>query len=195
MESFDMRLRSLLLTGATALVAMTSLAWQTPATALDGEFAPGGLLLAQAAPAAPPAPGAGPDRPDRHMRHMRGMRDFSPKAMCEDKIARRIGDRAYLKARLDLKAEQMALWTTFEKAADEASAKEKARCASLPAEMTERPSFIDGLSMREAWLKARLATIEAVKPSLTAFYASLTTEQKALFDRSAAGHRHHHRRH
>ena len=37
--------------------------------------------------------------------------------------------------------------------------------------------------MEEDLLKARLATLEAVKPSLTALYNVLTAEQKAVFDR------------
>ena len=41
-----------------------------------------------------------------------------------------IGARAYLKAKLDLKPDQMPAWDAFQKAADEASAKEKATCAA-----------------------------------------------------------------
>jgi hypothetical protein len=48
-------------------------------------------------------------------------------------------------------------------------------------------------------MKARLAALEATKPSLQALYASLTPEQKAIFDKPSRGmggmgggmHRHH----
>ena len=61
--------------------------------------------------------------------------------MCLDRIARRVGNRAYLKARLDLKPEQMTAWNAFAKAADDADVKDKARCNALPAEMKERPKL------------------------------------------------------
>ena len=108
---------------------------------------------------------------------------FSPKDMCTEQVARRIGNRAYLKARLDLKPEQMTLWNNFEKAADEASARDKARCAALPAEVKTSPTYMERMTMREDMMKARLAALEAVKPSLQALYAALTPEQKAIFDK------------
>src|SRR5215472_10240653 len=115
-----MSIRPVFLAVPAALVAATGLAWLTPATAFDGGF-DGAPRLAQAAPPAaqPPAAGGGADR------RAERMRDFSPKAMCEEHIARRVGNRAYLKERLDLKPEQITAWDAFQKAADEASTKEK----------------------------------------------------------------------
>jgi hypothetical protein len=170
----------------TALVAAAGLAWLTSATAFDGGFE-GAPQIAQAAPPAaqPPAAGGGADR------RAERMRTFSPKAMCEEHIARRIGNRAYLKSRLDLKSEQVTAWNTFEKAADDASAKEKTRCASLPTEMKTPPNFADRFNRREEMIKTRLESLEAVKPSLMALYAMLTPEQKAILDRPMMGGHHH----
>jgi hypothetical protein len=160
-----MSIRPLLLAMPTAFVLAAGLAFAAPASALDGDF--GDLLeLAQAPPAAAPA-----------------ARTFSPRNMCLDQVARRIGNRAYLKARLELKPDQMTAWNAFEKASDEASAKANARCAALPAEMKERPSYVDRLSMEEDAMKARVASIEAVKPMLVALYGVLSPEQKAILDR------------
>ncbi|HTE81303.1 MAG TPA: Spy/CpxP family protein refolding chaperone [Reyranella sp.] len=192
-----MRVRRLFLAVPTALVAAAGFAWLTSAAASNGGFneAP---QIAQAAPptATPPAvgggtaPAGGPERM---------MREFSPKAFCEDRIARRIGNRAYLKARLDLKADQVPAWDAFQKAADEASAKEKAKCASLPAEMKTPPSFPDRLGRQEEMMKSRLDSIQAVKPTLMALYDKLSPEQKAAFDRPMMGPHHgspgRHRRH
>ena len=192
-----MRVRRLFLAVPTALVAAAGFAWLTSAAASNGGFneAP---QIAQAAPptATPPAvgggtaPAGGPERM---------MREFSPKAFCEDRIARRIGNRAYLKARLDLKADQVPAWDAFQKAADEASAKEKAKCASLPAEMKTPPSFPDRLGRQEEMMKSRLESIQAVKPTLMALYDKLSPEQKAAFDRPMMGPHHggpgRHRRH
>lgn len=177
-----MSFRPLLLGASAAVVLAAGLAFAGPALALDTD---GSMQLAQATPPAPHAhgaPGATPGAPGAD-RMMRGERNVSPRAMCQDMVARRIGDRAYIKARLDLKPEQMAAWNAFEKAADEASSKSMARCATLPTEMKERPDYLHRLTMEEEAMKARIATIEAVKPSLTALYNILTADQKAVFDR------------
>jgi hypothetical protein len=182
-----MSIRPVYLAVPTALVAAVGLAWLNSASAFDGGF-DGAPQIAQAAPPAaqPPAADGGADRDaDR-------MRTFSPKAMCERHVARRIGNRAYIKARLDLKSEQLPAWNAFEKAADEASAKEKAKCASLPTEMKTPPDFTTRFNRREEMLKARLDSLETVKSSLMALYAALTPDQKAVLDRPMGGHHHHH---
>lgn len=165
---------------STALVAAGGFAWLTSASAFDGGFE-SGPQIAQAAPPPPPSPpGAGPAAPMAAPK-------FNPRDMCLNRVAHRAGNRAYLKARLDLKPEQTSAWNAFEKAADEAGAKDKARCAALPTEVTTPPKFTERMTMREAWMKARLESFEAVKPSLTALYATLTPEQQALFDRPMMG--------
>ena len=148
------------------LAAAAGFALASPALALDRDRDFDMIELAQAAP---PVAATGPT--------------FSPKSMCQDMLARRIGNRAYIKARLELKPEQMTAWNAFEKASDEANTKSGARCAALPAELKERPNYVDRLSMEEDAMKARVASIEAVKPTLTALYAVLTPEQKAILDR------------
>ena len=160
-----MNFRPLLLAVPAAFALAAGLALASPALAFDG----GMDDLLELAQAAPPATGSG--------------RTFSPQAMCQDQVARRIGNRAYLKARLELKPEQMTAWNAFEKASDEASAKATARCATLPAELKERPNYVDRLSMEESAMKARVASIEAVKPTLVALYAVLSPEQKLVLDK------------
>lgn len=177
-----MSFRPLLL--PSALVLAAGFAFATPASAFDLFADEDGIELAQAPPPAP-AP-AGP-RAERAKAGERAERNFSPKAACIDMVARRIGDRAYVKAKLELKPEQMTAWNAFEKAADEASAKSMARCQTLPTEMKERPGYLERLTMEEDLMKARIATIEAVKPSLTALVAVLTADQKAVLDRPRMG--------
>jgi hypothetical protein len=167
-----MSFRSLLLASA-ALIAGAALAM--PASAAVGTVLDDDLLeLAQATPPAPPA--AGPERRDR-------MANFNPKAFCLDRVARRAGNRTYLKIKLDLKPEQMTAWDAFAKASDAADVKDTARCNALPSEMKERPNYVDRLGMEEAYMKARVERIEAVKPSLTALYNTLSPEQKTALDR------------
>ncbi|GEP55957.1 Spy/CpxP family protein refolding chaperone [Reyranella soli] len=165
--------RPLLLAAPVALMAGLVLAM--PASAAVGSVLDDDLLeLAQATPPAPPA--AGPERRDR-------MASFNPKAFCLDRVARRAGNRTYLKIKLDLKADQVSAWDAFAKASDDADVKDTARCNALPSEMKERPNYVDRLSMEEAYMKARVERIEAVKPSLTALYNTLSPEQKASLDR------------
>ena len=165
--------RPLLLAAPVALMAGLVLAM--PVSAAVGSVLDDDLLeLAQATPPAPPA--AGPERRDR-------MANFNPKAFCLDRVARRAGNRTYLKIKLDLKADQTAAWDAFAKASDAADVKDTARCNALPSEMKERPNYVDRLGMEEAYMKARVERIEAVKPSLTALYNTLSPEQKASLDR------------
>ncbi|TAJ27574.1 MAG: hypothetical protein EPO67_17175 [Reyranella sp.] len=163
-----MSVRPLLLGASTAFVLAAGLAFNSPARAAETDLDD----LLELAQATPPAPPAATER-----------RSFSPRAFCEDRVARRIGNRAYIKAKLDLKPEQMTAWNAFEKASDDASTKTKAYCATLPTEMKARPDYVERLTMEEGAMKARLASIETVKPSLTALFAALTPEQKASLDR------------
>ena len=144
-------------TAVFSLVAAAGLAWMSPASALDsGSDDP--LELAQATPPAGPPPAAG--GPDRRARAA-----VNPKTFCLDQIARRAGNRTYIKTRLELKPEQMTAWNAFAKASDDADVKDTARCNTLPTEMKERPNYVDRLTMEENVMKARVERIEAVKPT------------------------------
>ena len=186
-----MRVRSLIAL-PVAVATLAGLAWLPSASAFDNGFDADDVLMAQAAPPGPP-PAAGNDRM-RGPGAGPGPRNFSPKAMCQESVARRIGMRAYLKAKLDLKAEQMAAWAAYEKAADEVSAKSKARCVAMPEKVETPPNFTERMTMREDMMKARLESLQTTKPALQALYATLTPEQKVVFDRPMmGGHGGHHR--
>ena len=183
-----MRVRPLFLAVPTALVAAAGLAWLTSATASNGGF-DGAPQIAQATPPAATPPAAG--GPDRGPGPERMMRKFSPKAFCEERIARKVGARAYLKEKLALTSDQMSAWDAFQKAADATSAKDKAKCASLPTEMPKTmPTFADRMNRREEMMKSRLESIEAVKPTLLALYDKLTPDQKTVLDRPMMGPHH-----
>lgn len=179
-----------LLALSTALVTAAGLALASmPASAADGG-SDDLLELAQSTPPTNPPPGtAGRD----HREH----RAMNPKAFCLDKVARRVGNRAYIKLRLDLKADQMTAWNAFAKASDDADVKDVARCSALPTEMKERPSYVERLTMEETVMKARIERIDAVKPSLQVLYETLSPEQKAVLDSprpmGGRGGMHHHR--
>lgn len=182
-----MRVRALIAL-PVAVATLASLAWLPTASAFDNGFdADDEILMAQTAPPGPP-PATNNDRTRGP-----GPRNFSPKAMCQESVARRIGMRAYMKAKLDLKAEQMAAWNAYEKAADEVSAKSKARCTAMPEKVETPPNFTERMTQREDMMKARLESLQATKPALQALYATLTAEQKVVFDRPMGGRGGHHR--
>lgn len=191
-----MSFRSPFLALSTALVTAAGLALASiPASAADGG-SDDLLELAQSTPPTNPPPGqsglGNPGGPD-HREH----RAMNPKAFCLDKVARRAGNRAYIKLRLDLKADQMTAWNAFAKASDDADVKDVARCNALPTEKKERPSYVERLTMEETVMKARIERIDAVKPSLQALYDTLSPEQKAVLDSprpmGGRGGMHHHR--
>lgn len=170
-----MSFRSPLLALSTALVTAAGLAWASlPASAADGG-SDDLLELAQTTPPTNPPPGTG--GPDQ-----REQRAMNPRAFCLDQIARRAGNRAYIRLRLDLKADQMASWNAFAKASDDADVKDVARCNALPTELKEKPNYVERLTMEENFMKARIERIDAVKPSLQALYNTLSPEQKAVLD-------------
>jgi len=175
-----MSLRPLLIAAPAVLAA--GLFFGAPSFALDAGLDDDLLELAQATPPAPPA-GPGADR----------RAAFNPKAFCLDRVARRAGNRTYLKIKLDLKPEQMTAWDAFAKASDEADVKDTARCNALPTDMKERPNYVQQLTLEETYMKARVERIEAVKPSLVALYDTLSPEQKAVLDRPRPMMMGHHR--
>ena len=164
------------LLASSALVLAAGLALAGPAAALDSLPGDDLLELAQASPATPPT-----STPERRMRAM------NPQRICLDHLARRIGNRTYLKVKLELKPEQMTAWEAFAKAAEGADAKETARCKALPSELKDRPTMPERMTMQESAMKARLERIEAVKPSMTALYNVLSAEQKTVLDGPMSG--------
>ena len=173
-----MTARSLFVAVPALVLAGTGLAWLTSAVAIDRDLASPAVELAQATPPAVPPAAGGTDQ-------ARPRRPFSPRAACIEHVARVVGHRAALKVRLELQPEQLSKWQAYEKVADEVTAKDLARCATLPTEMKDRPKFTERLNRREEMVKNRLASLEAVKPSLMGLYELLTPEQKAVFDRPA----------
>lgn len=90
-----------------------------------------------------------------------------------------------LSHRLDLSTEQQALLDTLKTdalaAAEVFSAATEGLRPSAPVEgqAPERPDFAQALDTRIAFDSARLAALESIQPAATAFFDSLSDEQKA----------------
>lgn len=108
---------------------------------------------------------------------------------CTDIYARKAGEMAFLEAKLSLNASQQPLFDHWKQASlDLAKAHESDCSAQERHKPGERPSVLDDMNREEAMLKRRLADIDAEKPSLTAFYDSLSAQQKQEFGRAAMHH-------
>jgi hypothetical protein len=126
-------------------------------------------------------------KPDRD--RGRDMADFSAMhaAFCKDGYAREVGRLAYLEVRLSLSAPQQPLFAAWRDAVLEQAQSRANECASAPAPDRSNENLMTREEKMETRLKARLASLEAQKPSLAALYQSLTDEQKKMLDH--AGHR------
>jgi LTXXQ motif family protein len=194
-KAFPMRkallpmIASLALCGAAtgALIATNARAEQSgrkplmlALTAQDG--APGG-------DAAGPAPGMAPP-----MMRDRGARRAQ---FCKDIYARKVGELAFMEAKLSLTGSEQPLFDRWKQVSLDLAKQRQGDCASREGQTPgQRPNVVDRLNTEEAMLKKRLANIDAEKPSLSAFYSSLTPEQKQEFTRTAMhpmeGHMHMH---
>jgi Spy/CpxP family protein refolding chaperone len=137
---------------------------------------------------APPPEGGQPSMPGDAMRDM-GVRRGQ---MCHDMYAGKVGELAFLEAKLSLDAKQAPLFdrwkqTTLDIAKQhegECTGKRPRRAAGLRG---QRPSVVDRLTQEEDMLKKRVAYIEAERPALAALYNALTPQQKEEFGRGGMG--------
>lgn len=117
------------------------------------------------------------------------MADGARVQFCKDLYARKVGEMAFLEAKLSLNATQQPLFDRWKQASLDVAKRNEGDCNSRePHKAGERPNVLDGLNREETMLKKRLDEIDAEKPSLTAFYDSLSTQQKQEFGRAAMHH-------
>jgi hypothetical protein len=124
--------------------------------------------------AAPPAEG-GPQS---------GMRDGTARReqICRDLYAGKVGELAFLEAKLSLDARQAPLFARWKQASLDIAKQHEADCAGKTARPAglrgQRPTVVDRLALEEELLKRRLADIQAERPALAALYGALTPVQK-----------------
>lgn len=133
---------------------------------------------------AAPSPEGGPGR---------GMMRDDPARraqFCKDMYARKVGELAFLEAKLTLTPNQEALFDHWKQASLDIANQHEGECSNHEQHKPgERHSVVDRLNREETMLKRRLADLDAEKPSLTAFYDSMTPAQKQEFGRAAIHHR------
>jgi LTXXQ motif family protein len=99
--------------------------------------------------------------------------------MCQTMYAHKVGELAFLEAKLSLTAAQEPLFARWKQTSLDIAKRHETNCASRDRrEPGRRHDMMTRLDMQETMLKRRLADIDAERPSLGALYAALNPEQK-----------------
>ncbi len=142
----------------------------------------GAAALAQSSPPAGAPPAGAPP----HHHHQ-----MSRAEMCTVHQAHIAGHMAFLEVRLNLTAEQKALWTKWREALAPGMEKAHAMCMERAAKPEAPRSIVERAAEAQQMLAARAASLAAAQPALTAFYNALKPEQKAILDRPMGRWGHH----
>jgi LTXXQ motif family protein len=137
------------------------------------------VMIAQAGPSDASRAEAGP--PDMQD----GMRENGAHRaeMCKEMYAHKVGELAFLEAKLSLSAGQVPLFARWKEASLDIAKRRETDCTAHDrrADHGRHSDVVDRLTREEDMLKKRLADIQAERPALAAFYESLTPAQKEEF--------------
>jgi hypothetical protein len=146
-----------------------------------------GLAMAQA-----------PDAQQHPDQHHRPDPVAMHKSMCEDHLAHTAAKLAYVESKLSLTDAQKPLFAKWRQAVLDSATKQKTACLAEPAPRWEpgkpeaRPTVIEREQREETMLQARLQMLQSTRPTLQAFYDSLTDAQKESFNHMHEEHMHGH---
>ncbi|HEY2032994.1 MAG TPA: Spy/CpxP family protein refolding chaperone [Rhizomicrobium sp.] len=112
------------------------------------------------------------------------------KQVCTDHFARDAGRVAYIEAKLSLTDSQRPLFDNWKQTVLDSAKSRESECLARrpPAAGDNGPSVLVRQARMAQRLQRRFAELTTEQPSLSALYASLSPEQKQVFDRPAGGH-------
>lgn len=110
------------------------------------------------------------------------------KEMCVDRYAHRVGEMAYLEAKLSLTDTQHPLFDAWKNTVLSNAKAEEGACASQTPDFSHPPTILDRQAMMHQMLQTRLAALDAEGPALQSFYQSLSPEQKMALDSGPMEH-------
>jgi hypothetical protein len=189
---------SLALCGAAtgALIATNARADQSPKKPVMVAMVttPGLGMTAAPGPEGGPPPGAMMDAPG-DLAGMGGPMDGKMgerfKAhmaqMCKDMYAHKVGELAFLEAKLTLTPAQTSAFSRWKQVSLEIAQRRSGQCNTRIAKIGEkaadrkagmRPSVIDQMAREEDRLKSELADLQAERPAIEALYNALTPDQR-----------------
>jgi hypothetical protein len=104
--------------------------------------------------------------------------------ICKDLYARKVGELAFLEAKLSLNANQAPLFARWKQVSLDVAKQREGDCA-VPKHRSEARdhhlTVVDRLALEEDLLKKRLSDIQAERPALTALYGTLSPAQREEF--------------
>ena len=108
--------------------------------------------------------------------------------LCRDLYAGKVGELAFLEAKLSLDAKQAPLFARWKQTSLDIAKQHESECAGRPPRRSadlrgQRPSVVDRMAMEEDLLKKRLSDIQTERPALAALYGALSPVQKEEFSR------------
>jgi len=113
--------------------------------------------------------------------------------MCKGLYAREAGKLAYLQADLSITDAQRGAFDQWKSVVLSSAKAHSDACLAHTADgRHEHHDALERNAQMEKHLEAKLAELKAERPALESLYASLTPDQKALFDRAAGHHHGHH---
>ena len=150
---------------------------------IGGDAAPAArkpVMIAQFAPGdAGGARAEGPPGPPPEMRDGMMDRGMRRGQMCQDMYAHKVGELAFLEAKLSLTPAQEPLFARWKQTSLQVAKSHETDCAARERrEPGQHRDVMARLDREETMLKRRLADLDAERPSLGALYAALTPEQK-----------------
>jgi len=144
------------------------------------------LALAQTLPPGPPAPGQAQAQPPGADR---------PPFDCTERYARLAARLAYLQVKLELTADQRALWDKWRDAVTSGADQRRAQCKQSSFQPGAHPTIVERQAQFGRITALRAQSLQTAQPALEALYQALTPEQREVLDRPMMGgdrHRHDH---
>jgi hypothetical protein len=102
--------------------------------------------------------------------------------MCSDRYARRVGEVAYLEAKLSLSDAQRPLFASWKDSLLTSAKSNEDACVAMRHDFAHPPSVLDREAHLHDMLEHRLAELDAQRPAMTALYQVLTPDQKHILD-------------
>jgi hypothetical protein len=103
--------------------------------------------------------------------------------ICLEIYARNQEKLAYLKARLELTADQIPLWDGWEGKVQAWETHQRFQCQSNQSNTPSLRGALEADSAFSAALTTQLDAVKAARPALEALYHALTSTQQTVFDR------------
>ncbi len=109
---------------------------------------------------------------------------------CTERYARLAARLAYVQAKLELTADQRALWDKWRDAVTSGADQRRALCKQSPFQPGAHPTIVERQAEFGRVTALRAQSLQSAQPALEALYQALRPEQREVLDRPMGGHEH-----